>query len=96
MGFISKFLLKPMGVLATGSGHARPSARPPINISDIFWLTCLVCDVKNTVVVTLMMINKSMFINWVTSSQDELDDLFNKTEGVFHLENIFIFSIPNN
>ena len=28
----NKFPLAPMGVLATGSAHARPSARPPINM----------------------------------------------------------------
>ena len=28
-----KFLLKPIGVLATGSLHARPFARPPIDMS---------------------------------------------------------------
>ena len=31
-----KFPLAPMGVLATGSEHARPSARPPINTSGNF------------------------------------------------------------
>ena len=30
---MKKFLLKLMGVLATGSMHARPSARPPIDMS---------------------------------------------------------------
>ena len=31
-----KFSLAPMGVLATGSAHARPSACPPINTSGNF------------------------------------------------------------
>jgi hypothetical protein len=31
-----KFPLAPMGVLAPGSGHARPSARPPIDTSGNF------------------------------------------------------------
>ena len=31
-----KFLLVPMGVLAPGSAHARPSARPPIDTSGNF------------------------------------------------------------
>ena len=30
-----QFRLTLMGVLAPGSGHARPSARPPINMSGI-------------------------------------------------------------
>ena len=29
--------LAPMGVLAPGSAHARPSARPPIDTSGNFW-----------------------------------------------------------
>ena len=33
---LEKFLPTPMGVLATGSGHARPSARPPIYMSGKF------------------------------------------------------------
>ena len=33
---LNKFPLVPMGVLAPGSAHARPSARPPINTSGIF------------------------------------------------------------
>ena len=33
---LEKFLPTPMGVLATGSGHARPSARPPIYMSGNF------------------------------------------------------------
>ena len=32
-----KFLLAPMGVLAPGSAHGRPSAQPPIDTSGIFW-----------------------------------------------------------
>ena len=28
-----EFPLAPMGILASGSAHARPSARPPINMS---------------------------------------------------------------
>ena len=28
--------LTPMGVLAPGSSHARPSAQPPINVSGTF------------------------------------------------------------
>ena len=31
-----KFPLPPMGVLAPGSAHARPSAQPPIDVSGIF------------------------------------------------------------
>ena len=31
-----KFPLAPMGVLAPGSAHARPSARPPIDTSGNF------------------------------------------------------------
>ena len=31
-----KFPLAPMGVLAPGSAHARPSTRPPIDTSGIF------------------------------------------------------------
>ena len=31
-----KFLLAPMGVLAPGSAHARPPARPPIDTSGNF------------------------------------------------------------
>jgi hypothetical protein len=38
---ISKIPLVPMGVLAPGSAHARPSAQPPINTSGNFWRTCL-------------------------------------------------------
>ena len=34
--FLSKFPLAPMGVLASGSAHARPSARPPIGTSRNF------------------------------------------------------------
>ena len=30
---VAKFPLTPMGVIAPGSAHARPSARPPIDIS---------------------------------------------------------------
>ena len=33
---ILKFPLAPMGVLAPGSAHARPSARPPIDVSGNF------------------------------------------------------------
>ena len=33
---IFKFPLAPMGVLAPGSAHARPSARPPIDTSGNF------------------------------------------------------------
>ena len=33
---ITKFLLTPMGVLAPGSAHARPSAWPPIDMSGNF------------------------------------------------------------
>ena len=33
---IKVFPLAPMGVLAPGSAHARPSARPPIDISEKF------------------------------------------------------------
>ena len=33
---MSKFPLVPMGVLAPGSAHARPSARPPIDTSRNF------------------------------------------------------------
>ena len=36
-----KFPLVPMGVLAPGSAHARPSAQPPIDTSRNFWRTCL-------------------------------------------------------
>jgi hypothetical protein len=32
----TKFPLTPMGVLALGSAHARPSAQPPINVSGNF------------------------------------------------------------
>ena len=32
----SKFPLTPMGVLAPGSAHARPSAQPPIDVSGNF------------------------------------------------------------
>ena len=32
----NKIPLAPMGVLAPGSAHARPSARPPLNTSGIF------------------------------------------------------------
>ena len=31
-----KFTLAPMGVLAPGSAHARPSAQPPIDTSGNF------------------------------------------------------------
>ena len=31
-----KFLLTPMGVLAPGSAHVRPSTQPPINMSGNF------------------------------------------------------------
>ena len=31
-----EFPLAPMGVLAPGSAHARPSAQPPINMSGYF------------------------------------------------------------
>ena len=37
----NKIPLKPMGVLAPGSAHARPSARPPSTLAEIFWHTCL-------------------------------------------------------
>ena len=33
--------LAPMGVLAPGSAHARPSAQPPIDTSEKFQHTCL-------------------------------------------------------
>ena len=33
---LSKFPLAPMGVLAPGSAHTRPSARPPIDTSGFF------------------------------------------------------------
>ena len=35
-GCIWEFLLTPMGVLAPGSAHARPSAQPPIDVSGNF------------------------------------------------------------
>jgi hypothetical protein len=38
---IKKFLLAPMGVLALGSAHARPSALPPSTLAEIFRHTCL-------------------------------------------------------
>ena len=31
-----KFPLAPMGVLAPGSAHARPSAQPPSTLAEIF------------------------------------------------------------
>jgi hypothetical protein len=34
--FVFEFPLAPMGVLALGSAHARPSARPPIDTSGNF------------------------------------------------------------
>ena len=37
----SEFSLTPMGVLAPGSAHARPSAQPPIDMSGIFRHTFL-------------------------------------------------------
>ena len=36
-----EFPLTPMGVLAPGSAHARPSARPPIGMSKNFPAKCL-------------------------------------------------------
>ena len=36
-----KFQLTTMGVLAPGSSHARPSARPPSTLAEIFRRTCL-------------------------------------------------------
>ena len=36
-----KFPLTPMGVLAPGSAHARPSAQPPIDVSGNFRHLCL-------------------------------------------------------
>ena len=36
MRAIYKFPLAPMGVLAPGSAHARPSAQPPIDVSGNF------------------------------------------------------------
>ena len=36
-----EFPLAPMGVLAPGSAHTRPSAQPQINTSGNFWRTCL-------------------------------------------------------
>ena len=36
-----EFLLMPMGVLAPGSAHVRPSAQPPIDTSGNFWRMCL-------------------------------------------------------
>ena len=35
-GGLRKFPLTPMGVLAPGSAHARPSAQPPIDMSGNF------------------------------------------------------------
>ena len=42
-----KFPLMPMGVLAPGSAHARPSAQPPIDVSGVggglkFWKVFLI------------------------------------------------------
>ena len=34
--YSTKFSLAPMGVLAPGSAHARPSAEPPIDVSGNF------------------------------------------------------------
>ena len=36
-----QFPVAPLGVLAPGSAHARPSAQPPINTSGNFWHMCL-------------------------------------------------------
>ena len=36
LGKLIKFPLAPMGVLAPGSAHARPSAQPPIDNSGNF------------------------------------------------------------
>ena len=33
---VNKFPLTAMGVLAPGSGHARPSAQPPMDVSENF------------------------------------------------------------
>jgi hypothetical protein len=33
---VNQFPLTPMGVLAPGSAHARPSAQPPIDVSGYF------------------------------------------------------------
>ena len=33
--------LTPMGVLAPGSAQARPAARPPVDVSEIFHRSCL-------------------------------------------------------
>ena len=38
---IEKFPLAPMGVLAPGSAHSRPSAQPPIDPSGSFRSKCL-------------------------------------------------------
>ena len=38
---INTILLAPMRVLASGSAHARPSARPLNDASGNFWRTCL-------------------------------------------------------
>ena len=35
---IYKFPLAPMGVLANGAAHSRPSALPPIDTSGNFWV----------------------------------------------------------
>ena len=38
---INKFSLAPMGFLAPGSTHARPSAQHPSTLAEIFRRTCL-------------------------------------------------------
>ena len=38
---ITKIPLAPMGVLFSGSAHARPSALPPIDVAEISRRTCL-------------------------------------------------------
>ena len=44
---IVKFPLAPMGVLASGCAHARPSAWPPIDTSGNFRHTCLQSNLQN-------------------------------------------------
>ena len=43
---VSRIPLAPMGVLAPGSAHARPSAQPPMDTSGYFRRTCLQSNLK--------------------------------------------------
>jgi hypothetical protein len=57
-----QILLAPMGVLAPGSAHARPSARPPMDTTRIFQRMCLGAGGENY--------QKVFLINFLAKSEN--------------------------